>query len=219
MGGVSSDDETPFSSQPLRAAAVICRTPYGNLHAGVLHREGTRDAVLHLGWQDTLYDDWHYQRLWAAPDAEPERLRSVAGYCRRIWSRFLVAKSFPYGLGFDDSTFSPDGQLRLGPRAAGLTCATFVLAVFNAVGVRLVDETTWPVRRDDDREWLETLRRFASPAHFARLEQQIEAGAVRIRPDEVLGACAVVPPAGFEAAAAAGGALLPRLPRLPGRPP
>lgn len=74
MGEAVFDDQSPFLAQPLKGAAVLCRTGQGNLHAGVLYRDGDTAAVLHLGWEDQLRRDWHWFRLWAAPDAEPERL-------------------------------------------------------------------------------------------------------------------------------------------------
>lgn len=84
MGEAAFDHEVPFLGQTLRAAAVLCRTEHGNLHAGVLYRDGDAAAVLHLGWQDYLSRHWEWARLWATPDVEPERLLSIAGLCRRI---------------------------------------------------------------------------------------------------------------------------------------
>ncbi|WP_428265090.1 hypothetical protein [Haliangium sp.] len=203
MGEAVFDDQVRFLDQPLRAAAVLCRTEHGNLHAGLLYHNGTADAVVHLGWQDTLDRSWPWARLWATPDVEPEQLMSVAGFCRRIWRSYERTRRFPYGIRFAGSTFDERGRLRLGPGARGLTCATFVLAVFRAVGVDLVDESDWPVREEDDRAFLATLARFATEEHFALLQGEVDAGVVRVRPDEVLGACACALPAEFAGARAA----------------
>lgn len=148
MGDAVFEEETPFLAQPMRAAAVLCRTEYGNLHAGLLYRtHDQKAAVLHLGWQDQLCNDWGWQKLWAAPEVEPERLTSIAGLCRRIWERFERDRTFPYALRFAGSFFSQTGQLRMGEGAKGLTCATFILAVFNSAGISLVSEDEWPIRR------------------------------------------------------------------------
>ena len=103
MAGVYFDEEVPFRDQPALAAAVICRTEEGNLHAGILHRsDGTSTVeVLHLGWQDCMRRDWQWRRLWAAPDEEPEVLRSVSGICRLVWKTYAETRQFAYGLGFE----------------------------------------------------------------------------------------------------------------------
>lgn len=142
--------------------------------------------------------------MWAVPGVEPERLTSIAGMCRMVWDEYKSNRRFPYALRFSQSSFSPSGQLRLGPEAKGLTCATFVLAVFNAVGVRLVDEQDWPIRKDDDRQFLEFVRPITSPEHLAILEREVEEGCKRIRPDELIGACACDLPAKFSPSRQAG---------------
>lgn len=197
MGEAVFDKEVPFLDQPLRAAAVLCRTQHGNLHAGVLYRDGNRASVLHLGWKDHLDRQWPWSRLWAAPDIEPERLLSIAGLCRRIWRSYQRSRQFPYGIRFAGSSFDARGKLVLGPGARGLTCATFILAVFKAIGVKLVDEEDWPVREQQDRAFLGTIASFATPEHLAVLRAEVDSGCVRITPDEVVGACACSLPARF----------------------
>lgn len=206
MGEAVFESDVSFLSDPSHVAAVvICRTEQGNLHSGLLHRvSNARAAVLHLGWKDVLSYDWKWLRLWAVPDVDPTVLTSIAGLCRLIWSEYESSRQFPYGLTFAQSSFSSSGQLILGEESKGLTCATFVLAVFNAVGVSLVDEQDWPIRKDDDRKFLEFVRLFASSEHFAILEREVEAGCKRIRPDELIGACACALPAKFSASRKAG---------------
>ena len=211
MGEAAFDDEVAFLDQPLRAAAVLCRTEHGNLHAGVLYRDGDKAAVLHLGWQDYLSRDWEWTRMWAAPDVEPERLVSVAGLCRRIWRTYERSRTSPYAIRFAGTSFSADGQLVLGEGARGLTCATFLLAVFKAVGIELVDEADWPVREEADRAFLDTISNFATAEHLALLRAEVAEGCARIHPDEVLGACACPLPARFAPAREAADRIVERL--------
>ncbi len=211
LGEAVFEHEVPFLRQPLRAAAVLCRTEHGNLHAGVLYRDGDKPAVLHLGWQDYLSRDWKWARLWSAPDIEPERLLSVAALCRRIWRVYERSRQFPYAFRFAGTSFDANGQLVLGRGARGLTCATFILAVFGAMGIMLVDEEDWPVRAEEDAAFLATIKRFASPDHLAVLRAEIDDGCVRIRPEEVLGACACALPAKFAPTRAAADHVLDRL--------
>jgi len=191
------------------AGAVLCRTEHGNLHAGVVYLHGSAVSVLHLGWEDSLSRAWKWPRFWAAPDVEPERLSVVAGLCRLIWARFQKTKRFPYGLKFNAS-FDADGRLQL-REGRGLTCATFVLAVFASAGITVVNERDWPVRKDDDEAFLRDAERFASSELLAALREEIAKGCQRFRPEEVLGAFACVIPAEFVAARTAADRLVGRL--------
>jgi hypothetical protein len=209
LGDAAFEDESPFLEQPLGAAAVICRTSRGNLHAGVLHRDDKgQAAILHLAWKDTLSVIWaekrqdpaapplEWERLWAAPSSvEPERLRSVGGRCRLILKQFKSTKKMPYAFNVGRTKFSVGGQLKLGPGAKGITCAGFVLAVFESVGITLLDETTWPIRKEADRAHLEFLKplAMARPDHFKLLQEEVEAGCRRVWPEELLASCAFPP--------------------------
>ena len=205
------DDKEPFLGQPLRAAAVLCRTEQGNLHTGLLYKNGESACVLHLGWQDRLSKEWTWPRLWAAPDVEPERLLSVAGYCRLIWNRYEQDRKFPYAIQFSGTTFDIQGQLVFGENSRGLTCASFVLAIFLSMGITLVDESDWPVRPEEGRKFLKAAEEIASPDHSALLRAEVEAGCVGILPDEVLGACGCPLPAKYEPTRAAADRVLKKL--------
>jgi len=184
-------DSYCFQCSSASAAAVICRTEHGNLHLGIYFKEpGGSASILHLGWEDTLkMNDWNWDRLWASPNTLPEFLDSAAGYCRLVWSEFKKSRSFPYALAFHGTSFDAQGRLVLGNGARGLTCATLVLAIFKAAQVDLVDENSWPTRTEEDREFLEFVRKFATRRHFSILEQEVDAGAKRIQPAEVVAAC------------------------------
>ena len=216
MGKAAFEEEIPFLSQPVPVAAVLCRTEHGNLHAGLLHRSKDGTArVLHLGWQDRLSCDWPWPRLWAAPEVEPECLRAVAALCRLIWKNYETDRLFPYAIKWAGSHFDSSGKLQLGDGARGLTCATFLLAVFQSFGITLVREETWPVRPEEDRAFLATLQRFATPEHLALLRRELDNGCRRIHPHEVLGACACHPiPAAFPPVQKAAAWILDRLDRV-----
>lgn len=186
----SADTNPPFGDCKLATAVVLCRTEQGNLHSGIVYRGNHGPEFMHLGWEDTLLKEWKWSSyLWASPAVEPERLRSIAGLCRQIWRRYNMNKTFPYGFIYHGTTFDVYGKLVLGAGARGLTCATFVLAVFRYFGVELVTEESWPVRKEEDSEFLKYIERFATPTHYDLLKHELSAGCRRIRPEEVLGAC------------------------------
>ena len=195
-----TDGEHAFDPSVHLCAVVLCRTEHHNLHVGLLHRSiDGRAAVLHLGWLNYLDISWPWLRLWVCPDAEPEKLRAAAGHCRRIWSRFQKDPTFPYALGDFASSFDARGALVLAPGSKGLTCATFVMAVFRAAGVELVVEEGWPIRIEQDLLWLRGIAGFAGPEHLAMLTEQVESGVARVHPHELLAACTLTPlPVSFD---------------------
>lgn len=128
----------------------------------------------------------------------------VAAMARKIWranNRYV-----PYGFSPPNDCFdSQTNKYLFGPTRYGLTCASFVLAVFHRAGVPLVKYGTWPTSRPDDRAWQKKI--------VARLEEynerlrnrpdrqkdyqdgkihiegiRADIGTVRFRPDEVAGA-------------------------------
>ncbi len=207
------DGEQAFDPNVQRCAVVLCRTEHGNLHVGVLHRvEPGRAAVLHLGWFDYVSMQWPWLRLWVCPDTEPELLMLAAGHCRSVWSKFQRDGTFPYALGDFASKFDAAGGLVLAPGSKGLTCATFVMAIFRAAGIGLVVEEGWPVRVDEDRLWLASVARFAHRDHVRVLTEQVEQGVARVHPHEVFAAATLTPlPVGFDRVPGPAAALVAKL--------
>jgi hypothetical protein len=108
---------------------------------------------------------------------------------------------------FDEAT----GRYLLGPTRMGLTCATFVLAIFDAARLPLVDYSSWPTHRPGDAEWqqkvISMLRGRVSHAHISAMERDV--GGARYRPEEIAGAATVSPlPSAFSIAEARANAIL-----------
>lgn len=158
---------------------AISTTGPGRWHTGIVH--GSRDKeilLLHLAWHHRLCNEPPGDEIaWIQLQLPALRLRSIA--------------AFPYAFRYEETSFAPDGQLRLGGTEHGLTCATFVLALLRATGVELLDVSTWPTRPDDTAWHAEVLallqRHGASPDHIARVRSEV--GCARFRPQEVAGAC------------------------------
>ena len=204
-----------IAEQPLDkslfVAIAIGESESDQRHIGILHRtQGSAPEFLHLAWHCRLHNDAllpDYMTLWVRPAASTERLRSVAALCRRIWKKHSIG-GIPYA--FSKPTRSIDattGEHLQGPSQFGLTCASFVLAVFQATGLQLAEYETWPTDRPGDREWqqqiIEKLAGRATPEHIEHLRNEL--GAVRFRPEEVAAAATLAPPpANFEPAAQLG---------------
>ena len=193
------------SPPPKRLAVVLARTPHGNLHLGMHFRSAIGQAsVVHHGWQGPLEREWDLDGLFALPPLDDLRLRTLALRCGLVAKRYETAE-IKYAMCWRATTFDRRGALLLGPGEQGLTCATFVLALFKSDNFDLIDVASWP----DRPELAAALARMATaipPAEVAlRLIAEAADGAARILPEEVFGACTLDnPPASFAPAEAAG---------------
>lgn len=203
-------DQNAHSWSEMSFAAVAVgighdKAPH-QLHAGILHAaDGNEPEMLHLAWHHQLRNDSPPQTyLWIQPAFDKSRLRQVAAMCRRIF-RTNSSHGLPYGFGTPNDVFDPrTGEYLIDGSQYGLTCASFVLAVFHVTGLPLADYTTWPQGRPDDRPWqqfiVNALSRCSShQGHLDRIRKDI--GAVRFHPSEVAASAAtarVQSPARFE---------------------
>lgn len=186
------------SSPSVRHVAVMLnRVGPDQLHIGILHcGQGDTDIrLIHLAWHHKLCNDTPAGRsLWIDPPIPMGRARQVAAFCRQVWRH--NGRKIPYAFSTPNDCFDTiTGALLLGGTTLGLTCATFVVAVFQATGLQMLDLQSWHARPEDvqwQQRTLSTLRDgSASENHIAALEQEI--GAARYRPEEVAGAAAGSP--------------------------
>ena len=195
---------------------ALTRSGPSQRHIGLLHRETGSVSVrlLHLAWHCLLRNevpDNHY--VWVDPPINQHRARQVAAFCRKVWRQ--NRRRIPYAFSAPNDCFDVGtGRFLLGGSTLGLTCATFVIAVFQATGLPLVELESWPERLDDV-EWQERMvallkEHGADPRHVEHVEQEI--GCARYRPEDVGGAAAHFPwPVSFEDAARNAEQILPLL--------
>jgi hypothetical protein len=217
MDRVFSISERPVQESEFVAVAIGEPRP-NQRHIGILHTsEGAMPELLHLAWHCRLQNNVelpHYMTLWIAPSAPPQRLRVVAAACRRIW-RKNAKGGIPYAFSTPADAFdTATGAYLLGPSRFGLTCASFVLAVFDYAGLRLANYESWPHGRPGDREWqgqiIAMLEGRAEREHIEYLRSEI--GAVRYRPEEVAAASVLAPPpADFQPTASLGEKILAKI--------
>ena len=153
------------SDKPVReingAAVFVAQS---RRHIGLAYETATGAGhleihLLHLGWHGHNHfhndTDTSHCTYWIDPDVEPEQSEVIAAHCRLIFERNMD-NGIPYGFGSPDGFFGTDGDALPAGASLGLTCATFVLAVFHLSGLPLVKYDTW-ISRDDDR--IESLTR------------------------------------------------------------
>src|SRR5579884_2353244 len=178
----------PTTYGDVRFVAVgIARTGRAQVHAALFYRgiDGALRA-LHFcwdhAWSDELAPDCYY---WVTPAVRSSVARSLAALCRLVADQRPLDQ-VPFAFRYDNRVvFDPaTGQL-LGPRGEGLTCASFVLAMFASINIRLVEVASWSSRRCD-AWWQARILRLAHGTHAERLRAQW--GSIRFRPEEVVAA-------------------------------
>ena len=184
------------------AAIQLSRSEPQQTHLGVLHREKSQLKLLHLPWHNRLQNELAEDASAVAIelDLPALRLAQVAGISRLVW-RENENGGVPYAFSAPVSAFGEAGDFQPREGLIGLTCATFVMAVFSRAGLDLIDATDWP-EREEDTEWqermLQLLAQFgASEEHTSAVRGEV--GSARYRPEEVAAAgAAETTPARFD---------------------
>lgn len=161
-------------------------------HCGIIYRRTPQDLrFLHLAFHFDLRDDAFDRTYWWAPSGlDPVNQRILAAFASLI---LMGDPAIPYGFDSDGIVFDrTTGELYPPPVGKGLTCATFVLAVFRTYGFEPLLDTSWEAR-PDDAQWQQKILSWMEESNAAteHLDAIRAAGeALRYRPEEVVG-CAV----------------------------
>lgn len=170
-------------------------------HTGIVFRIDADESheFLHLAWHfDLRRDQFDARYFWVQPALPQRRLLQVAVICDRIAT--ANDNGIPYSFGppndcFDEKTC----EFLLGPTTTGLTCASFVLAVFHRAGLPLVRYSSWPRPTQEDIDWqnvvVENLRHgwqqgnpAVSQEHINHVANNEVGSSVRYRPEHVAAA-------------------------------
>ena len=176
-------------------------------HVGLLYRINREEPVeiLHLCGHLELKSEVPSRgyACWVRPTFQSLRAKAIAAFCRRVWKQNRNGR-VPYGLSkpgqfFD---FSSGKLLARGPAKVGLTCASFVLEIFNQTGFPLVKYEDWPDPSKEDikkqRAYLKEIKRdYPNEVEHAKAFEA-EIGNIRYTPLQVAGAgTADVPPVDY----------------------
>lgn len=161
-------------------------------HLALIYRcDDLRFCVLHLGWHERLYHEaWSGDYHWIEFQGIDTELQEAFIDWSVIVATASKDKPIPYSVVFDPGpNFDEQGNFLSRDGGAGLTCATFVLALFSDFSIPLVDFESWPKNRGGDFQWvrkiLRLLRKYLPDAYW--LEQVRRRNALsRFRPEEVL---------------------------------
>jgi hypothetical protein len=174
--------------------------PPHNTHAGILYDDGGHWRLLHFAMHrrllnDPLYSAW--QNLasedvgFVDPDLHDGLKTFLSQYCWYI-GESERNRTIPYTFEDDpELVFDISGHWSGLNDGRGLTCATFVLKVFQSVGMEVVDRSNWPITDDDraaQRRLANYLRREGYGEQAAIIESEIVRKIHRISPEQVAGA-------------------------------
>lgn len=169
---------------------IVISQDSGQFHCGISYGLKEGFNILHLAWHYCLrytsnVDDFVY---WIKPNIHPFRQKMLSIKCETI-NRAKDIHLVPYALLYDGAVFDDSGILHLGEREHGLTCATFVLAIFKSCGIELIDCENWPIREDDE-SWHERIISILEEYLKGKNSQHVEnvkkeKGCARYRPEEV----------------------------------
>lgn len=156
-------------------------------YKGELHLRFHHDLVF-----DIISDNPKY--IWDFPKNIPSsRLKALAGRCIKVINNINNQKT-PYSFEYKGQRkFDKEGIYESYKSGSeyGMTCATFVLTIFDSVGINLLDWQNW-VEREEDSVFFRTImlmlsslkkQGFVSEEHIENLKS--EKNCKKIRPEEV----------------------------------
>jgi hypothetical protein len=184
------------STIPAKDAVVtVMRSPVG-AHVGILYRaddDGAR-RHLHLAWHFRLQNDTAppVEAFWVEPRLDELELSDVRASARLIAQRQQDGL-VPYAFRALDARFDSAGTLQLN-KSLGLTCATFVILVFDHAGIALLEMRTWNHDRSVERKREDDAAQSRLVGYLQGFDKQhaklveAEVGCTRIRAEEVAAA-------------------------------
>jgi hypothetical protein len=130
------------------------------LHVALIYRtEGGEHNLIHLGWHHQLrHEPWNNEYHWVGVQGIDEEVQETFADWAIIVSTKACEHPIPYSIIFSpDRTFDTSGQFISGTDGRGLTCATFLLALFSDFSIPIADRETWPAGREVDVAWADRI--------------------------------------------------------------
>ena len=154
------------------------------IYIGLLYKiDNAAALMLHLRWHFDVKNDVPTDEYrWIQIDLDQINRRNLAALCRLIASR---SDKIPYGLNYNGLYFSAGGEYLSRAPGEGLTCATFVMAVFATHKIPILKLAEWSIRPEDIRWQLGQLQRMQQAYPLVATAMAGFVGQQRFRPPEV----------------------------------
>ncbi len=169
-------------------------------HGALLYRWKKETRLFHMLGHHVIADSDApaLAFLWAEPRVAPEKARLIATRCRlMVEVQKEDPTAFPYGFKFAASIVGKQGKPEFGQNEIGFTCSTIVCAIFAGEGCALVDMKDWPPADGIDKRartgQIRTVQNDDVHAELLRHPDQVDSP--RVRPQDVVAAAALFPPA------------------------
>lgn len=153
-------DEMPYAMAESIAFAIagsIVTKDTRQKHVGLVYRaHNSRIMLLHLGWHHKLYhEEWDGKYHWLELNGLDRELQETFADWAVMVADASPGTPIPYSVIFRPGrNFDQDGHFINLNDGSGLTCATFLLALFSDFDLPLVDISDWPASRKGDFTWL-----------------------------------------------------------------
>lgn len=182
------------SSIAIGIAGEIVTNDKGQKHVVFIHQNPQPDPwVLHLAWHQKLFHHpWDGRYHWVGLSKIDLELQETFSDWTRIVANGAQDSLIPYSVTFSpNSNFDAAGHFIDRKDGTGLTCSTFILAMFADFSLPLLRTDTWPTSRPGDFTWLRKmlkhLRKVIPKSDF--LQQVSRRHQLsRFRPEEVIAA-------------------------------
>lgn len=165
-------------------------------HAGIVFKSRAtgRLCLLHLAWhlQLKLEDLTPRYSLVPMVNFDEEELHFFAERAAKLFE-VNSSTNIPYGLSYTGASVFSGDLVFLDRPGAGLTCATFILGFFEALGYSILDLDTWQ-SREDDKAWQQNIYKHLETRlskEEAAEQKKLIGSAYRFRPEEVVGSVGV----------------------------
>ncbi|MBF0296456.1 MAG: hypothetical protein HQL96_14805 [Magnetococcales bacterium] len=204
-------NDIPFPASERELGIAIRSIDEGQNHVGIVYSLNDTARLCHLAWHHKLLDEpLAGEYYWGAIGLHEHVQSQIAGYIALLKQNQRVV---PYGFSYDKPPFDDRGRYQAMAIGKGLTCATFVMAVFERQGCPLLIKDNWP-DRPEDKVWMERiltlLQRHAESEHLEAVKNDMDAS--RFRPEEVVaGAISENPPIPFSSVSSLAHAILAAL--------
>ncbi|MBP1630795.1 MAG: hypothetical protein H6Q15_1688 [Bacteroidetes bacterium] len=172
---------------------VAISTGILGFHCGICYKDldKNQEYLLHLAFHFDLKNQNVSEcenYYFVAPNLSELQHELISA---RLIALGMELPRIPYALRYLNTCLTKEGCLKLGDGEWGMTCATFVLALFKSCGVALCDVVTWPQRDEDENSHKNIVELLVEhKVRFKITQEHIEnvrkeVGCARFRPEEV----------------------------------
>jgi hypothetical protein len=126
-------------------------------HIALAYRaDNSKVMLLHLGWHQALYHhEWHGKYQWLEVRGLDRELQETFADWAVLVAEASPGTPIPYSIIFHPGqNFDVRGHFINQNDGSGLTCATFLLALFSDYNLPLIDIDSWPESRNGDLKWV-----------------------------------------------------------------